>query len=76
MSGDRTEDIHAGLSDAFRAMGMVTRWHLSVEVLDQGGDRPLLHYGSPDLRLWEVIGMLDAAATHARHQITEEPIED
>jgi hypothetical protein len=58
---------HADAPDDVRA-GMVTRYVTVYELLDADGERKLDIHAGPDLRVWDVLGLLSVAVVDARMQ--------
>ena len=65
------QDLHKGIQEAYSGVGLVTRWVLTVEVVEP--DNVTLRYsagggdeGEDMPSLWDVYGMLGAHTLHVK----------
>ena len=72
-----TEAIQQALTDILGHGGelVVTRWTLSVERHD-GGGRDMAYFASESMMAWEVLGMTESMAEHARVTIQSDAVSD
>lgn len=75
---DRAEqELHGAISEVLNRRGlMITKWLLAVEGLDQGGERVLETFTSPDFRAWDSLGFLGFLDARERGVAGAEAVSD
>lgn len=60
------EAIKKAFNAAYGYHGIVVKFIVVAEIVDQDSNRSLTHITNPNMSLWDAIGMLEAVASDAK----------
>lgn len=70
-------ELHDAIAQVLNRSGLMpTKWMLSVEGLDNAGERVLETFTSPDFRAWDSIGILGFVDARERGVVGAEAADD